>query len=115
VAVVGLEREALRVPLDQPAGHRRRVEARLGERVGRHRRAAAGPAVEDDGAAGVERVGLRGDLAQRDVARAGDVAGLPLVVLAHVDELHVALLEGVGHRAGLDVLGHGGHRSERPP
>jgi hypothetical protein len=56
--------------------------------------------MEDHGPLAVDRLGLGGERAKRDVAAAGDVAAQALVVLAHVDDLGAA----VGQRAGR-VLG----------
>jgi hypothetical protein len=66
-----------------------------------HHRARADAAVEDDRPVGVERRGLARQRRQLDVARAGDVAGLTLVGLAHVDYLQ----RGVFVQPRSDALG----------
>src|SRR4051794_39483363 len=82
-AALGLERAALLVPGEEAAAERVGVVARAAERGGRHRRPGADAAVEDDGPVAVERLGLLGELAELDVARPGQAAGLDLVGLAH--------------------------------
>src|SRR5437763_16547233 len=59
-------------------------EARVAQDVECPRGAGAGGAVEDDLRIAGELVESVGQLAQRDVPRAVDVAGLPLERLAHV-------------------------------
>src|SRR5215218_9455093 len=96
-AVLGLERAALAGPGLEAAGQRVGLIAAATEGVGGHRRAGADPAVEDDRALLVDRGRLRGDLAEHDVARAADPAGVPLVVLAYVDDLRVLVApQGLG-------------------
>src|SRR5690349_10478033 len=63
--------------------------------------AAADAAVEDDGGLAIDRGGLARDLLELDVARALEPPGLPLVVLADVDQLDLAEL--VAHPLGLHV------------
>src|SRR6185312_6114675 len=103
VAAVGRQRAALVGPLLDPAGHRVRVEARGPQRLRGHERAAADPAHEDHRALGVELGGARGELCELDVARSGHVAGLALVVLAHVDDLGRLVRERPGRALGGDL------------
>ena len=68
--------------------------------MGSKRRAISGGAVEDDRLRLVARLALdaRLEMAARDVDRAGDVPGLVLVVLAHVDQQRpgaVAVRDGI--------------------
>src|SRR6185503_1898515 len=86
------------------------------EDLGRQRRSAAGPADEDDRAVAVDLLGGGGESLERDVLGSRDPAGLPLVVLADVDQHGVGgdLLARIG---GGDVkLGFGrlgGHEGAR--
>ena len=76
------------------------------EDLRREGRAAAAAALEDDRAVAVDLLGLRGQLLERDVAGAVDTAGLPLVVLADVDQLCAGgdlLARLSGARVQLDV------------
>ena len=79
------------------------VEARLRKRLGRHSRAAAAAAVEDDRSVLGNRAGLRGQVVHLDVARARDVARLVLVVATDVDHLGLAGLRELRHVGGIDL------------
>src|SRR5918997_1498368 len=70
--VLGLEREPAARPLLEPADHGVRVPAGAAEGVGRHARARAEAAVEDDGPVAVDRLGLGREALELDVARARD-------------------------------------------
>jgi hypothetical protein len=78
------------LPQRDAAGHGRdvRVAEQVGERVGSERRALAGGAVEDDALAAVGDRALDAGLQvpARDVDRAGDVAAIPLLGVAYVDQ-----------------------------
>jgi hypothetical protein len=115
-AVLGLERAALAGPCLEPAVERIGVVAPAAEGVGRHRGARADAAVEDDRPLPVDRRRLRGDLAEHDVARAADPAGVPLLVLAHVDQLRVLVApQGLGLlRRDVPVACHA-HTVPEPP
>ena len=80
-----------------------RVPAGAAEGVGGHPRARAEAAVEDDRRVAVDRLRLRGEALELDVARAGDPARLVLVGLAHVDQLDLAALERGADLSGVDV------------
>src|SRR5215217_1684633 len=88
---LGVDRPPLGLPADHPARHRPRVEARAAERLRGHERPPTHPAHEDQRPRGIQAPGLLAQLRHRDVARAGDPAGLPLVGLADVDDLGVAV------------------------
>ena len=130
LALLGRERPgdddvvAAVLPQRDAAGHRLDVlEAEVApERVGAERGALAGRAVEDHAlrAVGRDAVDARLEVAARDVHGARQVPGVPLLLLAHVDD-HDALVEELAHLGGidlvdlradlLDVLGSGGaHR-----
>ena len=91
VAVLGLQRQACLCPADDPALQRAASKPARAQRLGRHRRAVAAAAVEDDRAVLVDLAGLGGSSSSGEVAGAGDVARLPLVVGAHVDQLDLAV------------------------
>src|SRR5215210_8522168 len=95
-AVFGLERASFGGPGLEAAGERVGVVAAAPEGVGGHRRAGADAAVEDDRPLLVDRGRLRGDLAEHDVARPADPAGVPLLVLADVDQLRARLAQLLG-------------------
>ena len=57
---------------------------------------AADAADEDDRALRIERLGELGQLRQRHVASTVDAPGLPLVGLAHVDQVGVAACDPLG-------------------
>ena len=75
-----------------------RVVAGGAEGVRGHRRARADAAVEDHRALAVDRRRGRAERGELDVARARDVPGVALVVLAHVDEQRAGRLELGGAR-----------------
>ena len=84
-----LEVVAVPLPVGESAGHRGDVVvAELGERLGGERGAGTDGAVDDDLArlVGDERLDARLEIAAGDVHRAREVALLPLVLLAHVEE-----------------------------
>src|SRR5690242_4673691 len=99
----GLERQPLRVPFQQSSGHRVRVVARLPKRVRGHGRPSTYPAVEDDRRLAMDRVRLRGDLTELEVPRARYPALVPLVGLADVDQLHLALAHELRDLPSFDV------------
>src|SRR3954462_6613797 len=99
---VGVERQPLRVPFQQSSGHRVRVVARLPKRVRGHRRPSAHPAVEDDRCLTLDRVRLRGDLTELQVPRTRDPPLVPLVGLADVDQLNLALAYELRDLPGFD-------------
>src|SRR3954468_1604021 len=80
------------LPQRDAAGHRGHVlvAQKVPERVRGERRACAGGAVEDDALRTVrdDAVDARLEIAARHVGRARDVARVPLLALAHVDEDH---------------------------
>ena len=65
--------------------------------------AAADPALEDDRRVLVDLLRAAREPLELDVHRAGDAAGLPLVGLAHVDELRLAALDQLLHALRLEV------------
>src|SRR5438874_1978329 len=77
--------------------------------------AAAAPAHRDDGAVARDLVEARSELTERDVLRAVDVSGIPLVLLAHVEKVEsgtlLADIRGQ-HTAILAHGGSGGHRRD---
>src|SRR5215218_9185531 len=103
IPVLGLEREALRVPGLEASGHRVRVPSGAPERAGRHPRAGADAPVEDHGPVAVDRLGLRVEVRELDVAPVGDPPRLVLVALPDVDELDLAACVGVTDHLGGDV------------
>ena len=87
---------AFRLPGLEAAAHGDRLRVAHGcERLGREQRADAAGAVEHHGRVAVGHGGLDLllEVALGDVGGAGDVALLPLGVLAHVDEPRAALDE----------------------
>src|SRR5215218_4776454 len=97
VALLRLQRQITLAPADDPLAQLHRVEAGFGEGGGRHRGAVAAAAVDDHRPVFVDLLGALGQLRQRHVLGAGDVAGIPLVIGSDVDQLS-ALLD---HLAGL--------------
>src|SRR5207245_10311297 len=80
------------LPAVGPAGHREDVRvAEVGKRVGGHRRTHAAGTVEDGELVLVRQavLGPLFEIALRHVDRAGEVALVPLVLLADVAELYV--------------------------
>ena len=73
------------------------------ERLDGERRAAAHPALEDDRRLLVDLLRAPREPLELDVHRAGDAPGLPLVGLAHVDELRLAALDELLHALRLEV------------
>jgi hypothetical protein len=76
-------------PRGKPAGHVVGVVPGPSKPGGGHRRPNPRQADERDLLVAGNLLCPRSYLRELDVARARDVAGLPLVVLAHVDEHHV--------------------------
>ena len=95
------------LPQREAAGHRLDVLVAevLDQRPRRPRRAVARGAVEDDvlGVIGDRAVDPRLEIALRDVVRTGDVAGAPLLRLAHVDD-HRAVVQLLPHLARIDFI-----------
>ena len=94
-------RSPLVLPTAEATGHRHDVgEPELLERLGRERGAVATGAVDDDRLVAVEQagLGLALEVAAGDEHRAGDGAGVVLVLLPHVEEGGVveAGLRGLG-------------------
>src|SRR5215213_4776598 len=106
VTVFRCDWPALGDPLLQAAVEREGPVARGAERLRRHGRAAAGPALEDHRPLGVDARRLGPQLPHRDVARTLDAARVPLVLLAHVDDLRGPVGQGLGRLLRRDV--HGG-------
>ena len=67
----------LLLPLLQASGHRVGIEAGLAEGLRRHQRARAHVALEDHGPSAVDRLGLRGEVSEGDVAAAGTRPAAP--------------------------------------
>ena len=115
VALALLGRQRLRrldlvaavLPQREAAGHRLDVLVAevLDQRPRGPRRAVAGGAVQDDvlGAVGDRALDPRLEIALRDVLRAGDVAGGPLLGLAHVDHDR-AVVQLLAHLARIDFI-----------
>src|SRR6516165_9225687 len=102
--VFGRERPALARPSLQAADHRVGLKARAAKRFGGHLRAVAHPAVEHDWTVALDGVRLRGQGGQLDVTAFRDVTGLPLMGLAHVDQLRTGvLLEPAGDPLWIDL------------
>src|SRR5690606_29290935 len=91
------------LPQGVAAGHRLDVGvAEIGERLGGERGARAGGAVEDDALVAIAdgAFDARLEVAARDVRGAGQMAGVPLLGLADVDERdplvqELAILRGI--------------------
>src|SRR5690348_12596111 len=87
VAAPRLQRQLFLAPADDPLAQLDGLEAGVVEGGGGHRRPVAAASVDDHRLALVDLVGALRQLRQRHVLGAGDAAGLPLVVGAHVDQL----------------------------
>src|SRR5690606_6697186 len=100
-----VDRVAAVLPQRDAAGHRLDVGvAEVGQRLGGERGARAGRAVDDDAlvAVGDRAVDAGLEVAARDVRRAGQVAGVPLLGLAHVEQGD-ALVEQLADLAGVHL------------
>ena len=80
--------------------------AELLERLGRERRADAAGAVDDDGRVAARDLGLdlALEVAARDVDRAGDGAGVVLVLLADVEERGASPSRASASVGGISVI-----------
>ena len=60
--------------------------------------------MEDHRTVTSDRLRLRGEALQLDVAGPGDASGVPLVLLAHVDQLDLAAVEPPLHLLGRELV-----------
>jgi hypothetical protein len=113
-----LDREAVPLPVGKAAGEGDDVlVAHLFERLRGERGAVAGGAVEQHPARGVGRGALdpRLQVAARDVDGARDVALVPLVLLAHVDDHRLGSLDQLAGALGVDLRNLGAHLLQQFP
>src|SRR5690606_6728834 len=107
----GDDRLAARGPGLHAAGEVHRVDALVAQERDRSGRAIAGAADAHDGAVTGDLRGPVGDLAERDVLRTGRMAGVPLDVLADVEQDGVGDLGDPRRVDGGDRVGVGAHRA----
>ena len=108
-----LDRQAVCLPREDAAGHVGDVRvAQLLELLGAEAGAGAASAVQDDlgGLVGDGRFDLLLELAARDEQGARDMAGVPLDLLADVDQLRTGGVPGLGFRRA-DLADGGLHQS----
>ena len=79
------------MPLEHPARHVVGVVASLDECVCCHRRTPTAAAIEDHRQVALDRLCLSRQVRQLDQSRPGDVPGVVLMLLAHVDQLDVTI------------------------